>query len=170
MSVKVHTASMYGADLYTESDIKGVYVHTTRTMLAGELTWNGQRYEYEFVREIGYMGNFGSTPRLVRGMFPSKVDGDDVYNAAYDAHDWLYSVKGELTFPMSSWTRSECNDFMRGVLRESEYVKRKGRAARLFAGIVNASVEAFAGGKSHWGNDSYGSMNKATMKLDPIPG
>lgn len=172
MSVKVHSALMDGIDIYRPlAKNPGVFVHDSDTCLRGVLTWRGKKYKYAFHRMAGYKGDFGSTPdiKVAQAVVPSKVVFDDVYNAALDAHDWLYSVKGELTVPLAAWTRLECNDFMRGVMRESPYLKAKrGWIARFCAGCADFFTKLFAGGKNHWGNDSYESMNKAEMILTEV--
>lgn len=73
-----------------------------------------------------------------------KFDPDNsLYNFAGAVHDWLYSVKGDGKF-----SRSECDDIFRGVLREAGI-------SRFKAGMMDWAVGVFAGNSRHWGNDSF---------------
>lgn len=56
----------------------------------------------------------------------------------------VYATKGDDRM----FTRSECDDIFRGILRESGVVRFKAGAADLAVGI-------FAGNRRHWGADSY---------------
>lgn len=168
MSLKVHSATFYGVDEMHEVG-KGVYCHDSPTMVKGELTLRGKRYRYAFTRHVGYTGNFASSPDvwLVQKIVPSMLDDDDLYNIAFDLHDWLYSVRGEVTKPMVTLERSEVDDFMRGVARLSPTMQAS-RWARFRCSCADLAVGLFAGGKSHWGNDTYGSMNKADLVLEEL--
>lgn len=166
--IKVSTAFVDVTDIAKEVS-KGVYLHRNTTRLMGIVERDGKMYRYTFTRKAGYKGNFASTPNLwlAQKVIPSMSTTDDVYNFAFDLHDWLYSVNGEVTKPMIELTRSECDDFMRGVARESPTMQ-KSRWARFRCSCADLMVGLFAGGKSHWGNDSYGSMNMATLVLEEI--
>lgn len=86
-----------------------------------------------------------SVPRIFRWFMKSWDANNDLYNFAGAFHDWLYSTSGLYHY----FSREECDDIFRGLLRESG----KGRG---LAGIADKAVELFAGGRAHWGNDSYG--------------
>lgn len=168
--INVVTAYVDGVDVYhAKQGEKGVYVHDTVTNLVGILDWNKKRYKFKFTRMAGYTGNFASSPnlKLVQKILPSSVDGDDLYNIAFDLHDWLYSVKGQVTKPLATFSRSEVDDFMRGVARESPTMKFS-KWARFRCGVADLAVGLFAGGKSHWGNDTYFSMNKAILTMEEM--
>lgn len=85
-----------------------------------------------------------SVPRLFRWFLPSWDEKNTLYNVAGALHDWLYTTKGNF----GMFTREECDDFFRGLLRCSGI-------SRFKAGCADKAVGIFAGGKDHWGNDSY---------------
>ena len=67
-----------------------------------------------------------------------------LYNLAGALHDWLYATEGDDMM----FSRSECDDIFRGILREAGVGRFKAGAADLAVGI-------FAGNRRHWGSDSY---------------
>lgn len=95
-----------------------------------------------------------SVPRLFRWFLPSWDEKNTLYNVAGALHDWLYTTKGNF----GMFTREECDDFFRGLLRESGI-------GRLKAGCADKAVGLFAGNKSHWGNDSYCVASLARMEV-----
>lgn len=164
--IKVLTARFEGVDLVRQDG--ELYTHLHRNHLKGELLWDGKRYRYDFLRDEGFTGDCASSPDIAvcQAAFPTYVSDDPLYNIGADAHDWLYAVGGELTQPMLAWTRSECDDFLRGVSRESPTMKkRRNWVARLCCGAMDLLVGLFAGGGAHWKNDTHHIMNKATMTL-----
>lgn len=68
-------------------------------------------------------------------------------------HDSLYTLKGANLF-----TREECDDVFRGLLRDSGISRAK-------AGLADIAVGLFAGGEKHWGNDAWNNKNKIHVKL-----
>lgn len=95
-----------------------------------------------------------SVPRLLRWFLPSWDERNGLYNVAGAVHDWLYATKGNC----GMFTREECDDVFRGLLRESG-------KSRFKAGCADKAVEWFAGNKRHWGNDSYGVSSLARMEV-----
>lgn len=148
--------------------IKGVYAHEEEHSLFGRLLLNGKEYDYSFDVIPGYIGNFASSPDiwLVQKIVPSYVKGDNVYNSGFDAHDWLYSREGVCNSG-EVLTRSEVDDFARGVMRESATIKR-GWGARIRCSIMDVSVGLFAGNKRHWGNDTFKSKPYAHFWLKEV--
>lgn len=68
-------------------------------------------------------------------------------------HDSLYTLKGANLF-----TREECDDVFRGLLRDAGI-------SRMKAGLADKAVGIFAGGDSHWGNDTWNNKGKIHVKL-----
>lgn len=95
-----------------------------------------------------------SVPRLFRWFLPSWDEKNTLYNVAGALHDWLYTTKGNF----GMFTREECDDFFRGLLRESGI-------GRIKAGCADKAVEWFAGNNSHWGNDNYGVAPLVRMEV-----
>lgn len=85
-----------------------------------------------------------SVPRLFRWFLPSWDEKNRLYNLAGALHDWLYATKGAY----GRFTRSECDDIFRGLMREAGI-------GRIKAGTADIAVGLFAGCWRHWGNDSY---------------
>lgn len=95
-----------------------------------------------------------SVPKIFRWFLPSWDKKNTLYNVAGALHDWLYTTKGNF----GMFTREECDDFFRGLLRESGI-------GRFKAGCADKAVEWFAGNKSHWGNDNYCVAPLARMEV-----
>lgn len=95
-----------------------------------------------------------SVPKIFRWFIPSWDDKNCLYNVAGALHDWLYATQGNC----GMFTREECDDIFRGLLRESGI-------GRFKAGCADKAVEWFAGGKSHWKNDSYGVAGLARLEV-----
>lgn len=85
-----------------------------------------------------------SVPRLFRWFLPSWDEKNTLYNVSGALHDWLYTTNGNF----GMFKREECDDFFRGLLRESGI-------GRFKAGCADKGVEWFAGGDAHWGADQY---------------
>lgn len=165
--VKVLSAEFFGNASVVQ--IKpGIWEHQGESHVKGELIYKNKRFHYDFCRKKGFVGNCASSPNLTlcQLVFPTYVPEDPLYDALADAHDWLYACKGEITVPIVTWERAECDDFLRGGARETPTMKkRKNWVARLCCGLMDFFVGMCAGGKSHWGNDTYCCQNRATMIL-----
>ena len=96
-----------------------------------------------------------SVPKLFRWFIPSWDERNCLYNVAGALHDWLYATKGNC----GMFTREECDDIFRGLLRESGI-------NRFRAGCADKAVEIFAGNKRHWGNDGYGVAALSRMEVN----
>lgn len=109
----------------------------------------------------GFKTNGASAPEKFRGIIHPYIAMDDEdahkYNAAAFTHDGLYAWEGVIEeYGMKSveenkdWhtlTRSECDDILRGVWRESHFV------GRFAASAGDLGVMLAAGGPDHWGHD-----------------
>ena len=95
-----------------------------------------------------------SVPRLFRWFLPSWNEKNTLYNVSGALHDWLYTTKGNF----GMFKREECDDFFRGLLRESGI-------GRFKAGCADKGVEWFAGGDAHWGADQYKVSTLCRMEI-----
>ena len=93
---------------------------------------------------VGFRCNGLSVPRPFRWFLPSWDEGNGLYNLAGALHDWLYATNGAF----GEWTREECDDIFRGILREAGI-------SRFKAGVADKAVEIFAGCGRHWCNDDF---------------
>lgn len=111
-----------------------------------------------FTVELIFLKGFesdGLTRPDLFGKWIKKFDRENqLYNFAGYAHDWLYSVKGCVGGGFE-FSRSECDDIFRGILREAG-------VSRFKAGVMDWAVGVFAGGSKHWGDDSLGSRDKVS--------
>lgn len=148
--------------------VKGVYSHVRKIVLYGTLVYHGVVCSYFFNVDSGYVGNFASSPDLwlVQKVVPSYIASDPVYDSGFDLHDWLYSTQGKTTTG-EKLTRKEVDQLARGIM-EISLKKSKKKFAWLRAAIMYEKVRLFAGGKSHWGNDTFKSKDMATFRLMPV--
>lgn len=161
-----------------------VYAHKSFNRIYGYCQYNGALYEWEFSTFAGYRGNFASSPDTpcVQAIVPSYVPDDPVYNKGFDLHDWLYSVCGEFynetLDKYERFSRNDVDAFAKGIMYLSptvkntwknvpfEWLRSFGRWLR--CDIMDTSVGLFAGGKKHWGNDSYSSRCYAKMTMREV--
>lgn len=112
------------------------------------------RFFGESTDGIGFRCDGLTVPPFFRWFLPSWSVSNMLYNASGALHDWLYATKGNF----GEFDREECDDFFRGVLRESGI-------GRFRAGCADKAIEWFAGGKGHWGNDDYDVSRRAMMEI-----
>jgi hypothetical protein len=126
---------------------------------------DGKKERAKLVIEIypHFMTDGASTFWPVSLLVPQWRKGDDDYNAAPTAHDVLYILKGivEGDHEPVKLSREEVDDILRGMWR-------CWGMSRFVAGCADKGVEIFAGGKNHWGNDSYGVGKYARAKWEVI--
>ena len=108
--------------------------------------------ELTFTFREGFRCDGLSVPWAFRWFLPSWDSRNALYNVSGAVHDWLYSTKGN----DGMFSREECDDIFRGLLRESGI-------GRFKAGCADKAVEWFAGGKNHWGSDGYKVADKCSM-------
>lgn len=125
---------MWSSDLYVLIE-KGENEATYRFSFRGRDSVSGQ---------AGFKCDGLSVPKAFRWFLKSWDDKKPLYNLAGALHDWLYATLGAYNI----FTRTECDDIFRGILRESGVGRFKAGAADLAVGI-------FAGNRRHWGSDSY---------------
>lgn len=134
-------------------DKDGAYALMWSNRLRLDITRNGKKEHVEFSFKgrdavpgnVGFRCNGLSVPWAFRWFLKSWDNKNQIYNLAGALRDWLYATSGA----NGVFTRSECDDFFRGLLRESGKSRFKASAADLMVGI-------FAGNSRHWGNDDYG--------------
>lgn len=159
MTVKVKKVIQMSPFLWrTESD--GTHVLKRASTLCFEFTHKdfdcmaNVRFYGEATDGRGFRCDGLSVPKIFRWFLPSWDEKNTLYNVAGALHDWLYSTKGNF----GMFTREECDDFFRGLLRESGI-------GRFKAGCADKAVEWFAGGEDHWENDEYGTRPLARMEV-----
>lgn len=150
MSVKVLSVSYTSVSRATEGEphiFEGdvhVFVNVMKSDVLLKLIFN--------IRS-GFKCDGASIPLAFRWFLPSWDKKNHIYNIGSAIHDGLYIHKGFMLF-----TREECDDILRGIWRESGI-------SRFKAGVADKAVQLFAGGKKHWGNDSYGVGKYFTMEF-----
>jgi hypothetical protein len=95
-----------------------------------------------------------SVPKMFRWFLPDWDEKNQLYNLAGALHDWLYASEGNYCM----FSRSECDDMFRGILRESGQ-------SRFKAGTADYMVGLFAGNGHHWGNDNYNIADTVKMEF-----
>lgn len=163
--LKVHSAAVSNEDKVIKRD-DGLYMQVNDNTLFGELSIDEQRFKFRFQVKTCFTWDGASNVKLklLQKVFPSYVDGDAVYNFASKIHDWLYARTGNICEGFNI-SREECDDFLRGVARESETMRKRGRWARFCCGCADLAVGIFAGSSKHWGNDTHGIKEMATLEL-----
>ena len=116
--------------------------HILQTTILTVIRDENDRY-FEILLDKGYRCDGLSVPKVFRWYLPSWDNKNALYNLAGIIHDALYTVKGASIF-----SRSECDDVFRGLLRDAGISRSK-------AGIADWCVGKFAGGDKHGGNDSW---------------
>jgi hypothetical protein len=161
MSVTVKTAHT-SRPFEWHSDKDGVHALMWSADLSMRIEYNGAVYDC-VVRFSGRDDLLGgpcfrcdglSVPVLFRWFLPSWDKKNELYNIAGAVHDWLYATKGANEF----FTREECDDIFRGILREAG-------VGRFKAGVADVMVGLFAGCGLHWGNDSLGVASSARLEF-----
>jgi len=112
---------------------------------------NGQKKTLFMTFSPGYICDGLSVPKLLRWFLKNWDDSNDLYNLAGVVHDALYTCKG-----FGIFTREECDDFFRGLLRCSGQDRKHASTADFFLWLVAGS---------HWGNDDYHCKSKILMSL-----
>lgn len=135
---------------------EGPYTFTKdcRVVVKGVRFLESDGKEHPFVLTCDFKSGFvtdgASVPLVFRGLVPCIKKDDDLYNAAPFIHDGLYMLKGAIGGE-EELVREECDDILRGIWRLAGM-------ERWLAAFVDEGVHVFAGGKSHWGNDSDDNM------------
>lgn len=145
-SVAASTMHVAGHRPYRFLEPASILVWVTRTFTDGRV----QHALLHIVIGIGYITDGASTFWPVSLLVPPWRD-DDRYNAGPVAHDVLYLLEGTIpsTHEPVMLSREEVDDILRGIWR-------CWGMSRFLAGCADKAIEAFAGGKSHWGSDQYG--------------
>ena len=153
MAVTVKRAFLKGALSWYISKAQNVRLMSD-VMLCLELKWKNRVFVVEILFRKGYESDGLSRPEILKKWIKRFDEKNSLYNFAGFGHDWLYSRKGLLTDGIE-FSRSECDDIFRGILREAG-------VSRFKAGAMDWAVGVFAGGSKHWGNDSLNSRDKVT--------
>ena len=98
-----------------------------------------QDYNYYQIKLCkGFTCDGLSVPKMFRWYLPSWSDTNHLYNLSGAIHDALYTLRGANIF-----SREECDDVFRSLLRDSGISRTK-------AGIADVAVGIFAGSSDHW--------------------
>lgn len=143
MAVTVKTAWVSGPFMWT-TEKDGSHVLKSDGDLYVLLQSKKNEATYRFTFKNGFKCEGLSVPWAFRWFLKDWDEGNKLYNLAGALHDWLYATDGDDRM----FSRSECDDIFRGILRESGVGRFKAGAADLAVGI-------FAGNRRHWGSDSY---------------
>lgn len=145
MSIRVKQVTMVGKPMVNE---KSPHVFAEDFQVGLVVEKSDIVFNITFSIKKGFKVDGASIPWMFRWFLPSWAkDGcgfnADIYNIGAAVHDGLYIHKG-----FNLFSREECDDILRGIWRESGI-------SRFKAGVADKAVEWFAGGKNHFGNDSY---------------
>lgn len=143
MAVTVKTALVSGPFMWT-NEKDGSHVLQSEGELYVLLQSKKNEATYRFTFKAGFKCDGLSVPWAFRWFLKSWDEDNQLYNLAGALHDWLYATLGAYNI----FTRSECDDIFRGILRESG-------VGRFNAGAADVAVGLFAGNRRHWGSDSY---------------
>lgn len=160
MSVTVNKVVNHSPFLWRTDDKDGSHILKRTATLCIDFTHKGfdctatVRFCGESTDGRGFRCDGLSVPKIFRWFLPSWDERNCIYNVAGAFHDWLYATKGNF----GMFIREECDDIFRGLLRCSGI-------SRFKAGCADKAVGIFAGGKSHWGNDSYCVAPLARMEV-----
>lgn len=142
MAVKILSASLVPTPIW---DTGKTYTLTNNeVMLLLLLQWKGEEVHTVATFKKGFRCDGLSVPKMFQWFLPKWDKKNQLYNMAGALHDWLYATEGAYRL----FTRTECDDIFRGILREAGL-------NRFHASAADWAVGVFAGGKSHWGDDSY---------------
>lgn len=98
---------------------------------------------YQIILDKGYRCDGLSVPKIFRWYLPSWDKDNSVYNLAGAIHDALYTVKGAHLF-----TREECDDVFRGLLRDASIVFPKtdndSYGSRSFGTVLRVKNESYS--------------------------
>lgn len=159
MSVTVKNAQFGSAAFMWRTEKDGSHVLKRTATLYVDFDHNGDTFsgKVRFCGEStdgrGFRCDGLSVPKMFRWFLPSWDEKNWLYNVAGALHDWLYCTRGAY----GRFSREECDDFFRGLLRESGI-------GRFKAGCADKALEWFAGGKDHWGNDDFAVAPLARME------
>lgn len=153
MSVKVIWCRGTVTPPYAHSKKTGVAKFWANFKFETILEIRGERKHVDFEFQHDYTWDGASVPWAFQWFLPDWSDDSSLYNLGSGVHDWLYGNKGAGLF-----TREECDDIFRGIIRESG-------VCRFRAGVADKCLELFAGGKKHWGNDAFGCKDKCSVKV-----
>ena len=136
-----------------------ILLWVTRTYTDGKI----EKWLLDITLSPKFKTDGASTFWPISKLVPQWRPGDDHYNAAPVAHDVLYLLGGvvEGEHEPVKLSREEVDDILRGVWR-------CWGMSRFLAGCADKGVELFAGGKNHWGNDSYKVRKYVSAKWEVI--
>lgn len=144
MAVKVLSANLIPTPIWNTRKGGTYILANNEVMLLLLLQRNGTEVHTAVTFKKGFRCDGLSVPKMFQWFLPKWDDRNQLFNMAGALHDWLYATEGAYHL----FSRSECDDIFRGILREAGL-------NRFHASAADWAVGVFAGGKSHWGNDDY---------------
>lgn len=144
--VAVSPLIVKGSEPYELLAFARIVVWLTRTYTDGR----NEQALLELELHPKYKTDGASTFWPISLLVPQWKELDDQYNAAPVAHDVLYMLAGivEGEHEPVKLIREEVDDILRGMWR-------CWGMSRFLAGCADKGVEICAGGKRHWGSDTY---------------
>lgn len=151
-----------GGFLWRESEEDGSHILKRTAFLYVDYERDGKKFtaKVRFCGEAtdgrGFRCDGLSVPKVFRWFLPSWDAKNWAYNIAGAFHDWLYCTGGAY----GQFTREECDDFFRGILRCSGI-------SRFKAGCADKAIEWFAGNSRHWRNDEF--LTAPLVHMEVLP-
>jgi len=149
MSVTVLSKEIQYSFFKWDTTLKDMYTLRSRAWICIPILHNGHEKKMLFSFEPGFISDGLSVPWIFRWFLKNWDKDNDLYNLAGVVHDALYGRKGYNIF-----TREECDDIFRGLLRISGKSRFKASTADFLLGIF---------GHRHWGLDDHNCNDKCAM-------
>lgn len=151
MSVTVHSEGIQYSSFSWDQSLKDLFKLRSKAWISLPITHNGQKKNLFITFDAGYICDGLSVPWFFKWFLKNWDETNDLYNLAGVVHDALYCRKG-----FNIFTRDECDDIFRGLLRISGQ-------DRFHASTADFILRYF--GKTHWGDDSYHCKDKFCMSF-----
>lgn len=147
MAVTVKKEKASGFNFKRSGDLFTLQNGMTVTL---DITHNGTSKTIAMEFKKGFICDGHSVPKKFQKILPRWKNGNMKYDLAAVVHDAMYFNKG-----FGMFTRSEADDFYRGILRDSG-------VNRLICSTADKALELF--GSDHWGEDSFGTKDLVKVK------
>lgn len=121
-------------------------------------TKNSKQYVLKLNLAKDFRTDGASIPPIFNWFLPRWDNKNMMYNCGSIVHDCLYTYAGIDNY----FTRSEADDFIRGIWRCSGI-------SRFKASLADVCLAIFAGGDEHWGDDDLDNKKNNLIKFDIIP-
>lgn len=142
----------------TEKESKRIWKLTSPATIDVTYIKDNKEYILQVNLITGFRTDGASVPPVFNWFLPRWDNKNMMYNCGSIVHDCLYTMAGLNNY----FTRSEADDFLRGIWRCSGI-------SRFKAGIADMCIGWFAGGDEHWGDDDLDNKLHNYIKIDVIP-